>query len=175
MGLLSSCEKEEVKAILNTGVVPAVTLSSQSVVLLKDNADKDALTVSWAKPNYGYEAGAAYTVLIDKKGGDFSKGISVATGTDLKKTFKTAELNAALLKLELAPGVAADLDVKVQSILGPSTQLNSVITTMKATPYLDKLDLSTNLGVVGSAANNWGATPDFPFYKTDKANVCNTD
>lgn len=168
---LNSCEKDEIKAIINTGAVPVVTLSASSVVLTKENADKDALTISWAKPDYGFDAPAAYTILIDKKGGDFSNATVIATGTELKKTFKASELNPILLKLGLKVATAGDVDVKVQSFLGGSTNLNSSVVSLKVTPYLDKLDLSTNLGVVGSAANNWGATPDLPFYKTDKSNV----
>jgi starch-binding outer membrane protein SusE/F len=168
---LNSCEKDEIKAVINSGAVPVVTLSASSVVLTKENADKDALTISWAKPDYGFNAPAAYTILIDKKGGDFSNAATITTGVELKKTFKTSELNPILLKLGLKAATAGDVDVKVQSFLGGSTNLNSSVVSLKATPYLDKLDLSTNLGVVGSAANNWGATPDFPFYKTDKANV----
>ncbi len=171
LGLLSSCEKVEVKAVLNSGAVPVVSLSSQTLVLTKDNADKDALTISWAKPDYGYDAGASYTVLMDKKGGSFAEPLSYSVGTDLKKVFKTSELNAALLKLGIKAGTATDLDVKVQSILGPSTVLTSVLSSLKATPYLDKLDLTTNWGVVGSAtAGGWNG-PDLPFYKSDKADV----
>ncbi|MEZ4905845.1 MAG: SusE domain-containing protein [Spirosomataceae bacterium] len=169
--LFTACEKDEIKAVLNSNANPSVTLSSQNVVLLKDNADKDALTIAWAKPDYGFPAGASYTVLIDKKGGNFSNAVSFATGTELKKTFKTADLNNVLLGMGLPTDVAADVDIKVESLLGAATKFSSGIVSMKATPYLDKLDLSTNLGVVGSAANNWGATPDLPFYKTDKANV----
>ncbi|NBB20739.1 SusF/SusE family outer membrane protein [Runella sp. CRIBMP] len=168
---LNSCEKDEIKAVINSGAVPVVTLSASSVVLTKENADKDALTISWAKPDYGFNAPAAYTILIDKKGGDFSNATAITTGAELKKTFKTSELNPILLKLGLKVATAGDVDVKVQSFLGGSTNLNSSVVSLKATPYLDKLDLSTNLGVVGSAANNWGATPDLPFYKTDKSNV----
>lgn len=169
--LFASCEKDEIKAVLNSNANPAVTLSSQNVVLLKDNADKEALTISWAKPDYGFPAGASYTILIDKKGGNFSNAAAFSTGAELKKTFKTGELNAILLKMGLPTGIAADVDIKVESLLGTTTKFSSTIVSMKATPFLDKLDLSTNLGVVGSAANNWGATPDLPFYKTDKANV----
>ena len=72
LSLLGACQKEEEQAILTSATaVPVVTLSSNNVVLTKDNADKDALTVSWANPSYGFKAGVAYTVLIDKKGGDF--------------------------------------------------------------------------------------------------------
>ncbi len=168
---LASCQKDEVQAVLNPGAVPVVNLSAQSVVLTKDNADKDALTVSWAKPDYGFAAPAAYTILFDKKGGNFANAVAVSTGSDLKKTVKTSELNVLLLKLGLVAGTAGDVDVKVQSVLGPSTTLSSVVASMKATPYLDKLDLSSNWGVVGTATPNGWNGPDLPFYKSDKANV----
>lgn len=169
--MLASCEKDEIKAVLNSGAVPVVAVSSQTVVLTKENADKEALTVSWAKPDYGFEAPANYTILIDKKGGDFSNAASIVTGTELKKTFKASELNPILLKLGLKAATAGDIDIKVQSFLGGSTTLSSTIMSVKATPYLDKLDLSTNWGIVGSATVNGWNGPDMPFYKSDKANV----
>ena len=63
--MLASCEKDEIKAVLNSGAVPVVAVSSQTVVLTKENADKEALTVSWAKPDYGFDAPANYTILIE--------------------------------------------------------------------------------------------------------------
>lgn len=170
-GLLTSCEKEEVQAMLNPAAAPVVSLSSQTLVLTKDNADKDALTVSWPKPDYGFAAAASYSILIDKKGGNFSNAAAFAIGNELKKTFKTAELNAALLKLGLKAGTAADLDVKVEAVLGPTTTITSNLSSFKATAYLDKLDLSTNWGVVGSATPGGWNGPDLPFYKTDKTDV----
>ncbi|RYC67905.1 SusE domain-containing protein [Spirosoma sordidisoli] len=168
---LGACEKEDVRAVLNPGSAPVVTLSSPTVVLTKENADQDALTVSWAKPDYGFNAPAAYTILMDKKGGDFTNAITVSTGSELRKTFKASELNPMLLKLGLVAGTAADIDLKVQSDLGPGAVLMSAVSSVKATPYLDKLDLSSTWGLVGSAtANSWDG-PDQPFYKTDQNNV----
>ncbi|MFN8354909.1 MAG: SusF/SusE family outer membrane protein [Spirosomataceae bacterium] len=169
--LLASCKKDEVQAVLNPGAIPVVALSSQNVTLTKDNADKDALTVSWAKPDYGFAAGAAYTVYLDKKGGNFTNGISLSVGTDLKKTFKTAELNGILLKLGLKAATVSDIDVKVEAVLGPTTTLSSTVSSLKATPYLDKLDLSSTWGVVGSATPNGWNGPDLPFYKSAANNV----
>jgi uncharacterized lipoprotein YajG len=54
--VFTSCEKEEEKAILNTNAVPSIQLSANTVVLTKDNADKDAVTLSWPKPDYGFSA-----------------------------------------------------------------------------------------------------------------------
>ncbi len=169
--LFTACKKEEEQAILNPNAVPVATLSKNAVVLNKDVADQEALMISWSKPDYGFSAAAAYTVLIDKKGGDFSKAIAVSVGSELKKSFKNSELNTILLGLGFLPNVAGDLDIKVTSSLGISTVLSSTINALKATAYSSKLDLSTIWGVVGSAANDWGARPDFPFYKTDVADV----
>lgn len=167
----TACEKEEEKLLLDFSAVPMVNVSAPTVVLTKDNVDKDALTVSWAKPNYGYDAAANYTVMMDKKGGDFSKAVTLPVGTGLTKTFKTGELNSLLLGLGLAPAAAADVDVKVMSALGGRTVLSSAMKTVKVTPFLDKLDLSSPWGVVGDAtANGWDG-PDQPLYKTAAPNA----
>ncbi|WP_044171373.1 SusE domain-containing protein [Flectobacillus major] len=173
--VLTSCEKEEEKAILNaSGSAPVVQLSASTLVLTKENADKDALTISWAKPNYGFDAPASYSILLDKKGGNFITPVSVLTNTLLTKTFKVAELNAILLSLGLAAGSASDLDVRVKANLGDNTSttaFTSSTMSFKATPYLDKLDLSSPWGLVGSATTNGWNGPDMPFYKTDKADI----
>lgn len=169
--VFTSCEKEEEKAILNTNAVPSIQLSANTVVLTKDNADKDAVTLSWPKPDYGFSAAASYTILIDKKGGTFVAPVSITTNTALTKTFKTSELNAILIKLGLVVGTAGDIDIRVVSNVGDNTSKTSFTSptiSLKATPYLDKLDLTTIWGVVGSAAVNGWNGPDMPFYKTDK-------
>lgn len=172
LGLLASCEKQGINPVLDTTAVPVVSVSAPTVVLTKDNGDKgtDALTVNWTNPNYGFDAPANYTLMVDKKGGDFTKGISLNLGTSLTKTFKTAELNKLIIGLGIAPAASADLDMKVMSALGGSTVLSSALATVKATTYLDKLDLSTIWGVVGSATLNGWNGPDQPFYKTTNPN-----
>ncbi|GAB3165312.1 hypothetical protein GCM10027291_08320 [Telluribacter humicola] len=169
--LMMSCEKDEMRAILNPEARPEVALSSPAIVLYRDEANNEVLTISWQKPDYGFQAGAAYSILFDRKGGDFSKAVAIATGTQLKKSFTAAELNPILLQLGLVAGSAADLDIKVQAKLGEATVLVSPLATLQATPYLDKLDLSTPWGIVGSAAVNGWDGPDMPFYQTDKENI----
>jgi hypothetical protein len=169
--LMTSCEKDEIRAVLNSGATPVVSLSAPTVVLSKDVAENTVLTVSWLKPEFGYDAAPTYTILLDKKGGNFSKAYSYSAGKDLTKSFKGAELNSILLNLGLAAGAASDLDVKIQAKLSDAVTLTSPLAGLKATAYLDKLDLSTPWGIVGSAYNDWGAFADAPFYKTGSAEV----
>lgn len=169
--LVLGCKKDEEMAMLDASAVPIVTLSSSNLVLDKEQANAEVLTVSWEKPDYGFAAAPSYTILIDKKGGDFTKAVNVVTGTELKKVFKASELNSILLGFGFLPGTANDIEIKVQTSLGAATVLSSTMSALKATPYSAKLDLSTTWGIVGSAANDWGATPDLPLYKTDEVNV----
>jgi hypothetical protein len=106
LGLIS-CEKELLKPILTATTGPNISVSKTAVVLVKEQVDAEAVTVSWPKPDYGFNAAAAYTVLIDKKGGDFTKAAAISVAGDLKKTFKVGELNPILLQLGLKAGVAA--------------------------------------------------------------------
>lgn len=165
-----ACEKDEIRAVLNSDAVPTVSLSAPTVVLSKDAESNDILTVSWQKPNYGYSAGATYTLLMDIKGNGFAAPISISTGQALSKVFKNDELNKLLLSLGLEAGSAADLDIKVQAKLSDAVVLTSPLANLNATSYLDRLDLSTPWGVVGSAYNDWGARPDSPFYRTSNPN-----
>jgi hypothetical protein len=168
---LISCEKEFIKPVLTATTGPNITLSKSSIVLIKEQIATEAVTISWPKPDYGFNAAASYTVLIDKKGGNFEKSTAISVGGDLKKTFKVGELNPILLQLGLKAGEAAGVDFKVQSVVGPTTSFISPVASITATPFLDKLDLSTNWGVVGSATPGGWNGPDLPFYKTDAANV----
>lgn len=165
------CKKEETQIVLSPNAKLEATLSATTLVLLKDNAALDALTVSWIKPDFGFPAAASYTVIVDKKGNNFAKPVTLGVGSDLKKTFKVLELNNILTGFGLPAGAAADLDVKVECLIGASTVLSTTISNAKITPYAEKLDLSTTWGVVGDATPNGWNGPDLPVYKTDVTNV----
>lgn len=168
---LWSCEKDEIRAVMNEGAGTQITLSAPSLVLSKDEASNPVLTVSWAAPDFGYAAAPSYLLQIDKKGGDFSKGYSTSVGSALKKEFKGSELNAILLNLGLKPDEVHLLDVRVSIVLSSATSIVSPVASLSATPYANVLDLSTPWGVVGDAYNDWGATPDGPFYRTAQNEV----
>jgi starch-binding outer membrane protein SusE/F len=162
---LGSCD-DEVLTVLNPNAAVIVALSQNEVVLEKDNIGQEALTVTWAKPDYGYSAAASYQVLLDLASGDFSAAQVISTGQALSKTFETEELNKILVGLGVEPGVATPMAIKVKSLLGSSTNISSEVNSLMVTAYADALDLSSPWGIVGSAFNDWGnGGPDAPFYK----------
>ena len=66
--------------------------------------------------------------------------------------------------------------MRVKAFIGAYAATASVYTTSPSVSMNFVIDQSTGAsratwGVVGSAANNWGASPDLPFYTTSSANV----
>ena len=161
-----SCKKMEDMIVINPNAVLTATLSAPTLTLLKDNELKDALTVSWVSPEYGFQAAPAYSVYMVKKGGDITKATPVGVGANLKLLFKTSELNAKVIGLGIAEGTTGDVDVVVESLVGAYTKLRSSVLSLKVTTYVDKLNLTSPWGLVGDAtANGWNG-PDQPMYRS---------
>jgi starch-binding outer membrane protein SusE/F len=159
------CKKEIVDIVINPNAKLVATASTTTAVLLKDNGAKDALILSWITPDYGFEAAPQYSILMVKKGGDFSKATPIGMGSKLTKTFTTLELNNAVINLGYAAGALGDVDIRVEALIGVATKLVSDIISVKLTTYVDKFDPTSNWGVVGDATPNGWNGPDMPMYK----------
>lgn len=163
--------KDEPVYYLNPDASVDMSLSAQNLVLLKDNSENEILTISWSEPDFGYNAVAQYSILIDTEQGNFSESQTITAGETLNKTLTVAELNKLLLSLELEPEVANNVQFKVKANLSSEVAIESNTVTLNVTPYADKLDLSTTWGIVGSATPNGWDGPDVPFYKTNQPDV----
>jgi len=163
-----ACNKEEL-TVLNSNASTTVSLSASDVVLAKDNAGQDVLTVSWTEPDYGFEAGTNFKIIFTS--GD--KSIPVSVGGELSKVFENVQLNKILLNLGLEGDTATEVTIQVEAVLSAYHSITSNTTSFLATAYTDKLDLSTPWSVVGSAITGddtgWGM--DLPLYSTSTPNV----
>lgn len=168
-----ACDEVETVKI-NPEATTELNLSVDNVVLLEDNADSDILNVSWPTPDFGFDAAPTYNLLIDVPGNNFGAPQIVPNGSSNEKVFTGAELNNKLLSLGLTPGQEASVELKLQIVLSDYQEFDSNTVTLVVTPYSSLLDLSTNLGVVGSATpGGWGNEniPDLPFYTTTTPDV----
>lgn len=165
------CSDDDV-VVINEDFTTTVNLNNNDIVLEEANEGAEVLTVSWTKPNFGYEAAAEYNILFALSGVEDSPIESVSAGSDLEKVFKTEDLNKVLLNLGAEPGTATNLDVMVDIILSKQYSKTTASTGLTATAYSGVLDLTTPWGVVGSATpGGWGVGPDTPFYKTSETGV----
>ncbi len=159
---------------LNSDANTMVSLSTDAVILTEELAETNVLTVSWTLPEFRFDAAPTYTILMDVTGGDFSDAQLISANSNYSKDFMGNELNNKLLSLGMTPGEEASVDIKVLTSLSAYQEMTSETVSLTVTPYSSLLDLTTNLGVVGSATpGGWGNEniPDLPFYTTSVANV----
>lgn len=167
---LTACKKDEVRVTSEFGDAPVLTASSTNLgTLSKANAQNTALTYSWTpytitlSDNAKAVSSVTYTLQFAKAGTDFAavQEISGGAGTASSLPIKTADLNKALLALNLPFGQSARVDVRLKTfVAGNQPILYSATSTLTATPYDECSAPGTDAwGLVGPAGDGWpGAT-----------------
>jgi len=168
-----SCDDVE-RVYYNDAAETVLSLSDDNLVLNEENAANEVLTLTWTEPDFGFSAAALYSVQIDVQGGDFSNPQIISVGGAFDKTFTVEELNAKLLSLSMLPNEEGVASFRIKATLSEYQEIYSNTVNISVTPYSSLLDLSTSLGVVGSATpGGWGNENilDLPFYTTATTNV----
>ncbi len=160
--VFTACDKdEELLSINDKDIKTSVSVSTESLVLQKDNEVQEALTITMARPTFNVSVTPSYKLSLMI--GEQKKNISLPT-EKLEKVFSSVDLNKLVLDL----GAVAEQETEVTIVgiveLGAKKVLSEK-KIIKVTPYATKLDLTTTWGVVGSATPNGWNGPDLPFYK----------
>jgi len=150
-------------------------------VLSLANNDAVAVTVGWSDPilDSSLKVDIEYFLEAALPNTNFAAPIEVGKVINQNSiTLTNAQLNSVAIQAGIPVDTAGNLELRIRSIITDSASssiLERITTpiTIKVTTYLTVLNLSSTWGVVGSAANDWGATPDLPFFKTDVAGVLN--
>lgn len=135
--LVLSCQKDEVKVVAKDGKAAVLTTSSNTLVLVKADAAKTAITFSLTKPDYGFDAAVSSTLQLAVKGSNFASPKEFDLDANaLTKSFTVIEFNALLLSMSLTPGNTADIEARVKSSISPNVApVFSNAAAIKVTPY----------------------------------------
>ena len=170
---MQSCDDVE-RVYYNDAAETVLSLSDDNLTLSEDNGTNEILTLTWSDPDYGFDAAALYSVQMDVQGGDFSNPQIISVGSSLEKIFTVEELNSKLLSLSMTPSEEGVAIIRIKATLSEYQEIFSNTVNLNVTPYSSLLNLSTNLGVVGSATpGGWGNEniPDLQFYTTSMTDV----
>ncbi len=134
--LMSACQKDEVKSVVQPGAAPTLAASSSTLTLQAADATKDAVAFTWNAVDYGYPAAVTYTLQFDKKGNSFKAPIEFANGNGLKKSFSVADFNTMLINLGVTPGTTGQIEARIKSDVSPGVaSVVSTASTITGTPY----------------------------------------
>jgi hypothetical protein len=145
---LTSCESdiEQVKYNPANAEKGELTASETDIRLTAASTKQDVLTLSWGKSDFGLAVATKYTVLMDKRGGDFSNAYTLASTGDTEVTFTGKELNNAIIALQTLKDADAEIsydeqavDIRLSSTFSEDvTPLISNTVAMNITPYAGK-------------------------------------
>jgi hypothetical protein len=159
---------------VNPASIESGLADGDTFTLSLDQNDDNAIEIAINDPIFDSNLGITieYYLEADTETGTFDSPVEVAMVTNSKSINVThAKLNSVAQGLGIAPDSTGKIQLRIRSVITNST--NETLErigdpmTVTVTTYLTVLDLSTTWGIVGSAANDWGATPDLPFFKTD--------
>ncbi len=181
--LISSCKKDEIRAIITPGGAAALSASTTTLVLDSSNGGtKTAITFSWPAVNYGVQIVPNYTLQIDSVNGNFAKPVNVNLGTGLTKSYTMADFNALVISLGIPPTTTGKIRARVKTdvnqINGTATSIPTTysnVVDITVTPYSTKpkplYPVPDSLYIVGDATaggwNNPVPTPGQKFTKID--------
>lgn len=160
--LVSSCQKDEVRAVAQPGAAPTLTASANNVVLSQTTTGSNAVTYTWTPVTFGYQAVVTYTLQFDKKGGDFSSPVNFDAGSTTTKTLTVGDLNSVyqakgLVSTSAAP-TATPVDVRVVASVGATApKATSAVVGTTATPYAFCAQPAAAQAwtIIGPAGKNW--------------------
>ena len=172
MASFASCSKDENKVYYEGGTAPVLNASSTAAQILKfaDKA-KTAVKFNWTNPNYSFNTGIStqdvtYILQIDTVGANFTnpKKFERSVSKELSTTFTVAELNNALLGMDLVEDVIHNMEMRVISSINGSVPLVSNVLKMSVTPFLDVVfPVPAKLYITGGATPaSWMGGGDAP-------------
>jgi hypothetical protein len=162
---LASCKKDEVKATLTPSNSISLSASTPTVVLSQANSAQTAVTytwtpitkLDWSGADNTYAPAITYQLQVSTTANNFGAPAVIAAGTGPTTAVKVEDLNAALIKLGLTPGVATGVLVRMAAMVGSDNQqFHSAPVTLTATPY--KVCVAPNSdtwSIIGPAGVDW--------------------
>lgn len=140
--ILTACNSDLEKVQYNASEAKAAVLQSigESYVLDAQESDLTAIEFEWAQPQTNYPASVTTDLQMDVQGNEFSNAVILAsTKTDSTYSITTADLNAAIIKLQTANNLEfgpQNMEFRLVSSISPAAvPLYSNVVSSLITPF----------------------------------------
>lgn len=161
--MFTSCEEEEIGPVLKLDdvVPPSIQAPADggTFVFTEDQAQDNFDLFQWVAADYGYDAAVSYSLQIDVQGNNFADAVEIGNTTSDSLRMTVDEFNSKLLNLGLTPDQAADIELRVRSVISEYVDtFYSAPVGLTVTPYLVEI-VYPSLWVPGDfqAASGYGS------------------
>jgi hypothetical protein len=141
---LAACKKEETRAVLAPAGGLTLSATTTTLVLAQANQDNNAVSFSWTKADFGFDAGINYTLELCKGGTNFATATSTSINMNiaLAKSFTVKDFNGKMQDI-IANGVASQVQARIKADVGSGVApVYSNVLSMTVTAYRDIVNYS---------------------------------
>lgn len=161
--LLVSCNADDVESrpVIESVSTPELLApeTAKQYVLTEENGTNEVDRFVWSAAKYSDNVVVGYTLLIDKKDGDFENALTLATTSNTTQVaIVVKNLNQAAIELGAEPGVPTLFDVKIKSsVSGGVPMISEKSITISINAYSGLIAYPfTDWYLIGSAvAGGW--------------------
>jgi len=134
--LFMSCKKDETKTVAGTGTAPAITATTNTLVLKMADSAAMATVFNWTASSFGYNAGISYTLQMDLAGNNFSKATEIALSNGLTRSFSVYELNSMMAIIGAKVDVPNQIEVRTMATISSNyAPAYSNVLPLTVTPF----------------------------------------
>ncbi|QCR23114.1 SusE domain-containing protein [Pontibacter sp. SGAir0037] len=126
--LFSACEKDEDRIIARAeGVAASLAASENTLILQKENAEEEAISFTWNKADFGFNAALTNTLQFAVAGTNFASPREVVLPANtLSREYSVINFNALLLAMNLPTGTNSEVQVRLKSEIANSEAIAPV-------------------------------------------------
>lgn len=140
--LCTACESDLEKTVYIPGDATPAVLSAlnDQYVLQSNDAAKEAFTISWSKPEMGYQASVINSLEMDVKSKSFANKVVLASSkSDVSYSITVSDLNSKIMSLLKTYGMETEpigIELRISSSISEAadTLFSNVVSTT-ITPY----------------------------------------
>lgn len=130
---IAGCKKDENRVVFQGGTAPQLTSNyTGPLALTIPDRNKPAFTLNWTNPNYNFNTGVSsrnvsYTIQFDTVGANFTNPNKqeISVSNDLSRSFTVDDFNKIMARMNIAPEVKHNIEVRVVSNIDGAVPIQS--------------------------------------------------
>lgn len=137
----TACEKETFDPVLRLGAASSISTPADgtSIVIAEGTENGEFAAFSWTAADFGFPAGAAYSVQMDLAGNNFATPVAIVPAASaLTASVKNSVVNNFLIGRGIAGGTQQAVEIRVRAAVGVAADNNVLFSspiTLNVTPF----------------------------------------
>ncbi|TXF86692.1 SusF/SusE family outer membrane protein [Neolewinella aurantiaca] len=160
----TACEEESFDPVLTLGAPSSISAPADgsSFIIEESTREDDFPTFTWSAADFGFPAGARYSVEVALAGTDFAEPTSIIPAVNaLSGTAKNSTINNFLINNGIAGGTSQAVEVRIKASVGTTADNNVLYSSpisLNVTPFEAEIEYPKIY--VPGAHQGW--SPDAP-------------